>query len=48
MDKNKLIYPELSYKLQGFFFKIHNALGRFRSEKTYADTIEKIFKEENI
>ena len=43
-----IIYPELSYKINGIFFKIHNDLGRFRNEKQYADAIEKIFKDEGV
>ena len=38
--KQKLIYPELSYKLTGIFYKVHNLLGRFRSEKSYTDAVE--------
>ena len=36
----KLIYPDLSYLLNGIFFKIHNQLGRFRNEKEYGDALE--------
>jgi GxxExxY protein len=36
----KVLYPELSYRLTGFFFKMHNELGRYRNEKQYADAIE--------
>ncbi len=35
-----LIYPELSYKLNGLLFKVHNELGRFCREKQYADLLE--------
>ncbi len=31
--KDSVIYPELSYLIYGFCFKIHNILGRFRNEK---------------
>ena len=41
MNKEKLIYPELSYKITGILFDTHNALGRFRNEKQYGDKIEK-------
>jgi len=44
-EKNKLVYPELSYKICGFLFYIHNQLGRFRKEKDYADALEIVFKE---
>ena len=44
----KLIYPELSYKLTGFFYKIHNELGRYCKEKQYTDAVEKLFQESKI
>jgi GxxExxY protein len=45
IDKNsKIIYPELSYKLNGSFYKTHNELGRFCREKQYCDFLENIFK----
>ena len=53
MDTNdtkntKIIYPELSYKLCGLFYKVHNKLGRFCKEKTYGDALEVEIKENNI
>lgn len=41
MGKEKIIYPELSYQLNGILFAVHNGLGRFCNEKQYADAIEK-------
>ena len=38
----QLIYPKLSYKLTGLFYKIHNELGRFRNEKQYCEAFEKL------
>lgn len=38
-------YPELSYKLTGLFFQIHNKYGRFKSEKQYCDYFEEFLKE---
>lgn len=46
--EDKVIYPELSYKLTGLMFGAHNELGRFCKEKQYADLLESKFKEENI
>ena len=46
--KDKVLYPELSYALCGFCFKIHNKLGRFRNEKQYADALEELLKENKI
>jgi len=38
---SKLIYPDLSYKITGVLFAVHNELGRFCNEKQYADAIER-------
>ena len=47
-DEEKIIYPELSYKICGLCFSIHNKLGRYRNEKQYADALESLLKENNI
>lgn len=44
MDTNKtaeLLYPELSYKITGVCFAVHNELGSFAREKQYGDLLEK-------
>lgn len=41
---NELLYPELSYKIVGLLFGVHNNLGRFRNEKQYSDAIEQELK----
>lgn len=46
--RNKIIYPELSYKITGILFKAHNELGRYCKEKQYQDIIEELFKKENV
>lgn len=45
---DSLLYPELSYLVCGLCFKVHNELGRYRSEKQYADALEALFKDEKI
>lgn len=41
---SKLIYPDLSYKLTGILFAVHNELGRYCSEKQYSDCVENYLK----
>lgn len=43
-----ILFPELSYKLNGIFFKIHKNLGRYCRERQYADELEKELKKEKI
>lgn len=45
---NKVLYPDLSYKICGLCFGVHNELGRFRSERSYADALENLLKKDNI
>ena len=47
-DTNKIIYPELSYRINGLLFDVHNALGRHCREKQYADIFETFLKENAI
>jgi len=47
MIKN-LFYPELSYKITGILFKVHNKLGRYCREKQYQDFIAELFKKEGL
>lgn len=44
----KLIYPELSYKIVGAMFAVHNALGPTYAEKHYQQALEKAFKAEKL
>src|SRR3989344_2114799 len=43
-----LIEPELSFKITGLCFKVHNKLGRFASERQFLDELEKLFIEEGV
>jgi hypothetical protein len=43
-----IIYPELSYTLNGLFFKVRNELGIFCRELHYCDAVESPLKERNI
>ena len=47
-NANKLIHPELSYKINGILFAVHNELGRFCNEKQYCDLIENYLKKLSI
>ena len=40
----EILHKELSYKINGILFKVHNKLGRFRNEKQYSDAIEQELK----
>ena len=46
--EDKLIHKELSYKIRGIIFLIHNELGQYRNEKQYGDALEYRLKEEKI
>ena len=44
----KLVHPELSYRVNGLCFQVHNELGRFAREKQYADRLEQLLVASNI
>ncbi len=44
----EILHKELSYKINGILFKVHNKLGRFRNEKQYADAIEEELKSAKV
>jgi len=49
INTNKqIVYPELSYKLMGSLFKIHNKLGPSYQEKYYQRAIATEFKNQRI
>ena len=43
-----LLYPELSYKITGICFAVHNELGQFAREKQYGDLLERKLEEVNL
>ncbi len=45
---NRVIYPELSYRINGVLFATHNELGRFCNEKQCCDRIEEWLKKLEI
>lgn len=45
---DKLIYPDLSYRINGILFQVHNQLGRYCNEEQYGDDLEKILKDNNL
>ena len=48
MNNKEIVYPELSYKICGLCFSIHNQLGRYRNEKQYGDALESLLKENKV
>lgn len=44
----RIIYPDLSYKINGVLFAVHNERGRFCNEKQYADAVEAHLKKLQI
>ena len=45
---DKVIYPELSYKVVGILFDVYNELGNRYQEKYYQRAVELRLKKENI
>jgi len=45
---SKIIYKDLSYKLNGIFYEIYNTLGNIYSEKQYQDVLEERLKKEKL
>jgi len=47
-DVDKIVYKDLSYRINGLLFKIHNELGKFCREKQYGDALEKLLGIEKL
>jgi len=43
-----LLHEELSYKVRGILYEVHNELGSYRNEKQYCDKIEFGLKEKGL
>lgn len=48
MKNDDIIFKDLSFKIVGILFEIHNELGRYKNEKQYADRFEYILKEKKL
>lgn len=48
MGNKNLVFPELSYKICGLLFKVHNSLGRYCNEKQYSDAFEYLLIKKGI
>ena len=48
MIKRSLVFPELSYKICGLLFEVHNSLGRYCNEKQYSDAFEYLLIDNDI
>jgi hypothetical protein len=46
--REDIIHPELSYKVNGLLYEVHNELGRYCKEKQYGDLFEKLLIRDNI
>ncbi len=46
--KQELIYPKLSYDINGALFDVQNELGRYCNEKQYGDLLEKKLRERKL
>lgn len=45
---SKIIHKELSYKIVGILFAVHNQLGNRYQEKYYQRAVEEALKENNL
>lgn len=43
-----IVYPELSFKINGILFGVRKSLGRYKNEKQYCDAIEDELKKNKI
>ncbi len=48
IQKDKVLYKDLSYKIGGILFEVHKELGSFAREKQYCDLFEQKLKERAV
>ncbi|TSC68940.1 MAG: hypothetical protein G01um101470_1099 [Parcubacteria group bacterium Gr01-1014_70] len=48
LKRNDLVHPELSYKIIGCAFGVHNALGQGRQEKYYQRALAQEFRNKGL
>ena len=48
MGRVELIHENLSYKIRGILYKVHNEIGQYRNEKQYCDALENEFRKEKM
>ena len=46
--RNKLIEPELSFKVVGLLYQVHNKLGHYSRERQYGDLLEILLRENGL
>ena len=44
----KILYRDLSYRINGLLYEVHNELGRYCRERQYGDALENLLKKANI
>jgi GxxExxY protein len=45
---DKVVHKELSYKINGLLFQVHNDLGRYKNEQQYSDYFEHLLGKNEI
>jgi GxxExxY protein len=48
ISNKNLLYPQLSYQINGILFAVRKNIGAFSNEHQYCDAIEAILKDSNI
>ena len=46
--EEKILYKDLSYRINGILFKVQNELGRYSREKQYGDSFQKKLLENKV